>query len=295
MSAYTSISIIYNPNSTGPSQQMAKDLRKYLVSRYSNLKIETLATKYPGHAQKLAYSCAKSTANPLIISASGDGGYNEVINGAMTAQTEGAKPICAVLATGNANDHRRTLQKKPLNQAIVDEKIERIDLLAANIAHNGQTRIRYAHSYIGLGLTPVVAVELNKTSLNALKELWIVLKTFYKFRPFKISVGEKTIRLDSIVFTNISEMAKILTLSKHAKIKDGKFEVVMFPHRHKLRLISRLLKASTTGLKPAKSYQIYKFRVLKHMPIQLDGEVEKLEKMSEITIESRRQILRTIR
>lgn len=295
MSAYTSISIIYNPNSTGPSQEMAEELKKELFSKCRGLKIKLHATKYAGHAEKIAYECAKASKKPLIISASGDGGYNEVVNGAIRAQNEGAEPICAVLGAGNANDHRRTVKKKPLSKAITEEKIEKIDLLAATIKTSGHSRIRYAHSYIGLGLTPVVAVELNKTTLNALNELWIVLKTFYKFRPFKISIKDKIYVLDSIIFTNISEMAKILTLSKSAKIKDGKFEVVTFPHRNKLKLIGRLLKASTYGLEPSKSYETYSFTVFKKMPIQFDGEVEKVEKSSNVTIESKRRILRTVR
>lgn len=296
MPAYSAISIIYNPNSTGPSQTAAKELKKKLKSHYKKtLKINLYSTKYAGHAEKIAYKAAKSSKSPLIVSSSGDGGYNEVINGAMRAQAEGANPICAVLAAGNANDHRRTLKKRPLSDAIIGQKVEKIDLLLAAIHKESEQHIRYAHSYIGLGLTPVVAVELNKQSLNAMKELWIVLKTFYKFRPFKITVNGNIHRLDSIIFTNISEMAKILTLSKTAKIKDGKFEVVTFPHRHKLKLIGKLLKASTAGLQPKKSYEKYEFTVLKKMPMQLDGEVETIEKDSRVQISSQQQVMRTIR
>lgn len=292
---YTSIAIIYNPNSTGPSADVAKALKKDLSSHFKHLPIRLYATKYAGHAQKIAYRAAKSSRRPLIISASGDGGYNEVVNGAVWAQAEGAKPICAVAAAGNANDHRRTLRKRPLADAIKQQKIEKIDLLAAQIHDGSGRRTRYAHSYIGLGLTPVVAVELNKQSLNAIRELWIVLKTFYKFRPFKISVDGKTHKLDSIIFTNISEMAKILTLSKKAKIKDGKFEVITFPHHHKLRLLAKLFKAASRGLQPANRYESYEFTVLKKMPLQLDGEVESVGRGARVKILACRQLLQTIR
>lgn len=296
MPAYSSISIIYNPNSTGPSQAEAKELKRKLAAYYQkSLKISLYSTKYAGHAEQIAYRVAKSSKYPLIISSSGDGGYNEVINGAMRAQAEGAKPVCAVLAAGNANDHRRTLKRMPLYEAVTSQKIEKIDLLLATIQKGPERRIRYAHSYIGLGLTPVVAVELNKQSLNAIKELWIVLKTFYKFRPFKITVNGKIYQLDSIIFTNISEMAKVLTLSKKAKVKDGKFEVISFPHHHKLRLVSKLFKASTYGLEPSKQYKSYEFTVLKKMPMQLDGEVETIDKDSQVRISSKKQILRTVR
>jgi diacylglycerol kinase (ATP) len=173
---YSTVTIIFNPHSTGPSELYAKRLQRELRKLFPDLKAELKPTKYAGHAEKLAYARAKATKKPLIISSSGDGGYNEVINGAMRAQSEGATPVCAVLAAGNANDHGRTLQSRPLIEAIKEGKETRLDLLKARYKTRGQEKVRYAHSYIGLGLTPVVAVELNKTSLNALKELWIVLK-----------------------------------------------------------------------------------------------------------------------
>jgi diacylglycerol kinase (ATP) len=291
---YSAVIIIFNPHSTGPSELYAKRLQRELHKLYPDLKVELKPTKYAGHAEKLAYRSAKASKNPLIISSSGDGGYNEVINGAMRAQAEGATPVCAVLAAGNANDHERTLQDRPLIDAIKDGKERTLDLLKAQYKTRGQEKVRYAHSYIGLGLTPVVAVELNKTSLNALKELWIVLKTFYKFRPFKIKVKGLRQTLDSIIFTNIGEMAKVLTVAKNAKPDDGVFEIVTFPHSAKARLIRRLAKASAGGLQQTKRAEKYNFTVLKKMPVQFDGEVQFIDKNSQVQITSEHRILRTI-
>lgn len=291
---YTGVFIIYNPKSTGSSQELAKDLMQKLLAKFPKLKIKLQPTKYAGHAQEIAYKCALSTRHPLIISSSGDGGYNEVINGAMKAQMKGAKPVCAVLAAGNANDHSRTLQNKSLYQAIASGQETKIDLLKIKFSSNQKTTTRFAHSYIGLGLTPVVAIELNKTSLNALKELLILVKTFYKFRPFRIQVASKNIKLDSIIFTNIGEMAKVLTVAKNAKPDDGLFEIVIFPHDNKFKLIRKLAKATATGLQPPKRSNEYDFKVLKKTPVQFDGEVSYIDKNSIVKIEAQKQILRTI-
>jgi diacylglycerol kinase (ATP) len=291
---YSTVTIIFNPHSTGPSELYAKRLQRELRKLFPDLKAELKPTKYAGHAEKLAYARAKATKKPLIISSSGDGGYNEVMNGAMRAQSEGATPVCAVLAAGNANDHGRTLQSRPLIEAIKEGKETRLDLLKARYKTRGQEKVRYAHSYIGLGLTPVVAVELNKTSLNALKELWIVLKTFYKFRPFKIKVKGLRQTLDSILFTNIGDMAKVLTVAKNAKPDDGLFEIVTFPHSAKLRLARRLAKASMGGLQQTKRASEYSFMVLKKMPVQFDGEVQFIDKDSHVRITSEHRVLRTI-
>ena len=292
--SYDSISIIYNPNSTGDSADNAKQLKSQLTKLFPKLDVKLHKTKHAGHAETLAFKLSSVSKNPLIISSSGDGGYNEVINGAMDAQKQGANPICAVLASGNANDHSRTLQADTLLAAIKDNRIKHIDLLKISIKGEQKTNDRYAHSYIGLGLTPVVAVELNKTKLNAVKELGIVLRTFYRYRPFKITHNGKVLKLDSIVFANIGEMAKVLTLSKHSKPDDGKFEVIPFQHEHKLRLLQRLLTATVSGLNTSKQASAYTFTTLKNMPAQLDGEVIKIKKNSVVTITSEHKLLKTI-
>ncbi|HUP26054.1 MAG TPA: diacylglycerol kinase family protein [Candidatus Limnocylindrales bacterium] len=291
---YSAVYIIYNPNSTGSSREVAEELKGKLVKKYPKLEVSLEATKYAGHAEKIAYKCAKKTKRPLIISSSGDGGYNEVINGAIRAQLKGAKPVCAVLPAGNANDHSRTLQEGSLFKAITKSKESSLDLLRVSFKKNGHSLVRYAHSYVGLGLTPVVAVELNKTDLTALKELWIVLKTFYRFRPFKIKVEDKVFTLDSILFTNIGEMAKVLTVAKNAKPNDGQFEIVTFPHARKLRLIRRLAKATATGLEPRRQAKEYTFQSLKKMPIQFDGEVGFIDRGSTVKVEAVHKILTTI-
>ncbi len=291
MAAYTSVSIICNPHSKGGSVKEAEKLRAILTKHYPDLTIKVHQTKRAGHAESLAYKDAKSSKNPLIVSSSGDGGYNEVINGAMRAQAEGAHPICAVLPAGNANDHQSDLQRSALPEAIIKEAVTKIDLLRITI--NGQ-HARYAHSYIGLGITPVIAAELNRHTLNAFKELRIVLKAFYKFRPFEIELSGKVFTLDSILFTNISRMAKVFKISKTAKVNDGLFEVIVFPHARKIKLIGKILKASTAGLKPKKHYSRYGFKVIKAMPIQLDGEVTSIDAGSDIMISCEKQILHTV-
>jgi diacylglycerol kinase (ATP) len=291
---YSAIYIIYNPKSTGSSREAAEDLAGKLIKKYPNLEISLKATEYAGHAEKIAYQCSKKSNHPLIISSSGDGGYNEVINGAIKAKLKGAKPVCAVLPAGNANDHSRTLQRGNLYKSIVTSKEASLDVLKVSFKKNNRSLVRYAHSYAGLGLTPVVAVELNKTDLNALKELWIVLKTFYKFRPFKIKVEDRIFKLDSILFANIGQMAKILTVAKNAKPNDGMFEIITFPHARKFNLIHRLAKATTTGLEPRRRTEEYTFQALKKMPIQFDGEVGYIDRNSTVKVEAAHKLLTTI-
>jgi diacylglycerol kinase (ATP) len=292
MLQYSRVVIVYNPNSTGPSRQKAAELKKRLDQELSGIKVDNVATSHAGHAEELAYTAAMKYHNPLVISASGDGGYHEIVNGIMKAKSEGAQPIGAVLAAGNANDHRRTLRHGLLADNILQNQIKTIDLLKIHISNRQHSTVRYAHSYLGLGLTPIIAIELNRHSLNAIKELAIVLKTFAGHRPFEIAVNGKQLKLDSLVIANISQMAKVLTIAKQAKPNDGVFEVVAFPCRTKLHLLVQLAKAAFVGLAGQRSNS-YQFNTIGDMPMQLDGEVTKLSAGSQVTVSSCHHCLAT--
>lgn len=290
---YSKITIIYNPKSTGESQNAALALQKKLKRSLPKTNVECIATEYAGHAEKLAYDIAKQEKTPLIVSSSGDGGYNEVINGVMRAGNNNC--ICAVLPAGNANDHSRTMRKQPLAAAIAKGTVTQIDLLKLDMKQSDKKRsTRYAHSYAGLGLTPIVAVELNRHTLNAFKEAMIVLKTFFRYRPFKIRQGDKVLRLDSLLFANINQMAKVLTLAPVNRPADGKFEVIVFPSGRKWRLMKRLAKAAAYHLENTTQADKYVFTVIKKMPMQIDGEVTYLQAGSTVTITSAYKALKTV-
>ena len=160
--SYSIIAIIYNPKSTGSSKSLAQSLQKKLKVKLPNQRIELVATKHTGHARDIAYDIAKKYEKPLIVSSSGDGGYNEVVNGALQAQSEGAHPITSLLPAGNANDHHRNLHDSSLVNEIVTMNTRDIDVLKISGCVDSKEITRYAHSYLGFGLTPRVGRELNK-------------------------------------------------------------------------------------------------------------------------------------
>lgn len=287
------IAIIYNPNSTGDSEGKAKRLKTYLAENLAESSVTLMPTKHAGHAEELAFTHAKRHKKSLIISASGDGGYHEVVNGAMRAAADGAQPVCAVLPAGNANDHRSDIAELPLRKSIVEGNVKTIDLLEIEIRRGRKTTKRYGHSYLGLGLTPTVAIELNRHSLSALREAWIVVRSFYKFRPFKIKVGDELLMLDSLIISNIGRMAKVLSFER-SDLDDGKFEVIIFPHGHKLRLLAKLIRAALSTLKPDHRATEYRFEVLVKTPIQIDGEITELRAGDSVTVRSRPKALSTL-
>lgn len=292
--SYTTIAIIYNPISTGSSERLARDLEKRLRADLPGQAIELIGTEYKGHGSELAYSIAMASKRPLIISSSGDGGYHEVINGAMRAQNEGAHPTTGVLPAGNANDHHRNLHDEDIVSKIKQQKSTKIDLLMMNGISKGEKVELYAHSYIGLGLTPFVGKELNKTKLNAMAETWVVIRALLSLRSVKLKMNGIVGRYESIIFSNVDTMSKYLSVSQSSSMTDGKFEVTIFGHRSKLQLIATLLKASTQGVKEDHRVGKFSLQTVHKTLVQADGEVIALDAKSNIDIIVQPQVLSCI-
>lgn len=278
---YDVVLIVYNPHSTGGAEHRARDLATELADRAPDLEVTRAPTEYPGHATEIAREAAGGRPT-LVVSVSGDGGYNEVVSGAMSGAEHGGVTV-AVLPAGNANDHRRATRHRPLAQAIVDGAAEPMDLLRVDIA--GEP-VRWAHSYIGLGITPVVALELEKGRKGSLSEIVTTMREFAKFRPFEVTLesGERQ-RFDSLVLANIAGMAKYAKLSDDGDPTDGLFEVAIMPHSGRLRLLARAIGAATRGLGRQPRSTRFTFTTTSPMPVQLDGEVLELGAERKVIVE----------
>jgi diacylglycerol kinase family enzyme len=286
--AFDRVVVVFNPNSTGDAQERAEELKSGLADRAAHLPVDLRPTEYAGHAREIAREEAVS-GSPLIVSVSGDGGYNEVVDGVLKAGETTAS--AAVLAAGNANDHRRVVGRRPLLDAIVDGTTSTLDVLRLTV--DGE--VRYAHSYIGLGITPVVALELERGGKGSLKEVVTTIRAFSRFHPFAIEVDGRRETFDSLVFANIAEMAKFATVAEDARPDDGVFEVVLVKHHSKLRTALTAAKAALRGLGPQPSVREYAFRTIDPMPAQIDGEVLELEAAVEARVDIVPGALSTVR
>jgi diacylglycerol kinase (ATP) len=292
VSPFDRIVIIFNPQSTGDAPRSAEELHAELTRRLPAVPVELCPTQHAGHARDLARDAA-SEGSPLVVSVSGDGGYNEVVNGLLDAGNPRA--ACAVRAAGNANDHRRVTREQPLADAIVAGEVRRLDLLRLTVGAGEAAEVRYAHSYIGVGLTPVVAVDLEKGGKGSWREIASVVRGFARFRPFPIRLEDgRRRRIDSLVFANIDEMAKHARLSEGGAPDDGRFEVITQRQTGKLRVLATAVRAATRGLGPQPSATHYAFTTLAPMPLQLDGELIELEADTAVTVDIAPLALRTI-
>ncbi|MDL2363075.1 MAG: diacylglycerol kinase family protein [Patescibacteria group bacterium] len=294
MQHYDTISIIYNPVSTGPSKSNAETLAAVLRKTNFKTTITTIPTDHSGHAEVLAHDLALASKKPLIISSSGDGGYNEVINGAMEAQAAGAKVTVGLLPSGNANDHYSHVHTdgSDLADRIGSGDSLLIDVLKVTYtpaenasAEQSGTTTRFAHSYVGLGLTPHAGKELNKRSLNFFNEKLVVIRSFFSLKPITLKVDNRRRRYDSLVFSNVQKMAKVLTLSDSASVRDGLFEVTAVVSRHKLHLLRSLAKTALATAPDSTSCKSFAFTTTRTTPMQLDGEIVYINGRSKVTVE----------
>lgn len=291
--AYSHVLLVFNPHSAGGAKEKADELAEGIARLAPALTVEPVATEYAGHAYEIAEKAARD-GDALVVSVSGDGGFHEVVNGAMAAgdgRTSGA--VVAVSAAGNANDHRRATRTAPLHEAIAAAEPDRLDLMSVTV--DGGAR-RWAHSYVGLGITPVVALELEKGGKGSLREVVTTVREFARFHPFELVMGDGTRqRYDSLVFANVRSMAKYAELSSDGDPTDGAFEVVTIPHAGKLRMLATAVRAALRGLGPQPTARRRVFTTTVPTPLQLDGEVVELGAHQHVVVEIAPRALRTVR
>jgi diacylglycerol kinase (ATP) len=283
--AYSHIFIIFNPNSTGGKAPVrAQRLERQLKRRGIN-NVDVIETEFAGHAEELAYDFAVKYKHPLIISVSGDGGYHEVINGALKAIDEdpSRKPVCAIRAAGNANDHRRSTRQKRLITAICKSEPIAIDVLKMTI---GNKAYRYAHSYIGLGPSAHAAILLNDNAKTRTKALKMVFHALVNFKPFYIRQGNHITKLDSLIFSNIRHMSMVMRLNMAADPHDGIFDVIINKHEPRWRFLYTFFKILLFGVKSPVQATEFSFRLLGQTSVHLDAEPIAIKAHSKVKIET---------
>jgi diacylglycerol kinase family enzyme len=297
VAAFDRVVIVFNPNSTGDAPTLARELRDDLAERHPDLPLELAPTQRAGHGRDLAAAAARE-GRPLVVSVSGDGGYNDVVNGLMDAGNPDA--VAAVRGAGNANDHRRATKRRPLDAAVSHAlrtgTTARFDLLRLTLTPaGGEPTVRYAHSYIGLGITPVVAVDIEEGGKGSWREIVAVVRGFSRFRPFPIELEDGTrVEMDSLLYANIDRMAKVATLSDDGRPDDGEFELVLLPHHSKLRVLLTALRSATLGLGPQPHATHHALTIRAPMPLQLDGELVELDADTHVAVDIAPGALRTV-
>ncbi|WP_129656968.1 diacylglycerol/lipid kinase family protein [Rothia halotolerans] len=299
------IVLIYNPDPGKVPLHAARLLADRLERTLPGVPLEHRWTERAGHGRQIARAEAEGAAPSgppiLLVSVSGDGGYNDVVSGVMDVPA--AHVVCAVLAAGNANDHRRSTRTMPLADAILRGRVREADLLRLTVRpsheaveHDGPEPVTHvAHSYIGFGLTAAMAGGIEDAGKGSFRELLGVVKTAPALRPFEIrrADGERAL-YDSLVFANVGKMAKYGRISHDAEPDDGRFEILAVPHASRWRMLGTTLQAVTIGLFPQATLPRYAFETFEELPLQVDGEILRVPARSRLLVESAHRAIRAL-
>jgi len=258
--------------------------------RRAGVPTELRPTKRAHHALHIAEEYADKNPHGMVISSSGDGGYHEVVNGILNSNNP--QVVAGVLASGNANDHFNFMHQndKDTIKRIKAGDQQTIDLIKVKTPN----WTRYAHSYVGLGITSQIGKELTKHDLNPFIEILLVLKHIFVIRKVKVRIWGRNRTYDSLVFSNIGKMSKYFTLSNEASATDGKFEITRIKSSAPLGIFRYFFRAGTSRIDIAPQAKRYTFRALRNMHIQLDGEIYTILSGDRVVVTSERQKLRCI-
>lgn len=279
MAEFTRIVVIYNPKSTGATRERSLRFQRR-AQTYLGIPVEIIATLHRGHAEELARAYAESDDQTMIISCSGDGGYHEVVNGALTSKKPST--VLGLLPGGNANDHYAHMHTPQLLRRISTGQISTIDVLRIRSSAGWE---RYAHSYVGIGMTAELNEILQRYDFHPLREIHLVVKHIFRTRPVRITVSGKKERYDSLLFLNTNRMSKFVKTGPAASIQDGKFELVLLKKGSVTQIVQHVVRAATVGFRNARQMNSFSFTCRQDMPIQMDGEQRQLSTGETITIE----------
>ena len=291
---FEKIVILFNPNSTGKSKANAQALASELAETAGDTKVDLIGTEHAGHGEEIAKSLVKSNKRILLISSSGDGGYNEIINGVMLSDLASSKIVLSVIPSGNANDHYHAVKTDNYVQHIVNAKVQTMDVLQVKCRASGWQLQRYAHSYVGIGMSAVIGKELSSSKLNFFNEKLIVIRGLLRFRYISIFEDSRRRRYSSLIFSNIGHMSKVLTLSKENSIRDGKMEVTAISYRGKLFTIFNLMRMLVSNIARNSSVENFSFTTVGPLSVQCDGENIELHEDSNVEISMCRNAIRYI-
>jgi diacylglycerol kinase (ATP) len=288
---FHTVIIIFNPNSTGDGKANAKELRQRITEHSPDMKIVVRPTKHAGHAVDIAAEYA-ADASAVIVSSSGDGGYNEVVNGVLKSSKP--KAALAVLPSGNANDHYNAVSTDDLVKNIVEGNSKLIEAIHIQAIVDGKEWNRFAHSYVGFGITPKIGKELTARKLNMFNEKWHTLYHLMKFKHVDISQDKVVKKYSSLVFSTVPKMSKIIRLEDSANQRDGKMEVYETEYQSPIQLLWVLLRASLQGIEKSARVDRYSLKTISRTMVQLDGEVFMLDADSDIQLTCVKSAIRTV-
>lgn len=282
----TKYKIIVNPISgRGLAGKLIPDIERKLEE--IGLNFDLVSTTQPWHAAELAEKAALDGFD-VVISASGDGTANEVLNGLMQARKKGAlNTAMGIITVGTGNDFAFGMNIPGdfdgCFKVIKENKRRTMDV---GIVKGGDFPDgRYFGNGVGIGFDAAVGFEAVKIrwTRGLLAYLIAALRTvflYFKAPLVKITYDDKTIEQASLMTSimNGQRMGGGFYMAPKGDPADGWFDLCIASSASKLRifqLITYFMKGTQATQPEVKTAQAMKVTVTAMqgtLPAHCDGE-----------------------
>ncbi len=238
--------IIVNPNA---GQRQGEKLLPQIKDCLSNRIIEhdLVLTTAPRHAIELAAQAVRDGFE-RVVAVGGDGTVNEVVNGLMTAQTEGKSAVLGIIPVGSGNDFAFALgipNDVPLACDILktNGKTRTVDVARVVV----DDKIWYYANNVGIGFDGEVVVDIHEKRRFSgfLMYLWSVFRVISSGRwPLQMEVALNDAQFKNsvtlITVANGMRSGGGFLLTPDAKVDDGQLDICYVGGLSKLGVLNLL-------------------------------------------------------
>jgi diacylglycerol kinase (ATP) len=253
------IKVILNPIAgRGYGAKIEPELRRLLEAEGVNF--DLVRTTRPWHAAELAEEAARGGFK-TVVAAGGDGTSNEVVNGLMAAQDDGAAAAMGVIPIGSGSDFANTVGVPPdlraACQRLAHGRVRVVDVCQVTLA--GQAS-RYFDNTVNIGFGGVVTREARKFKRLRGIALYlpVVLKTvflYYEAPTVTIEYDGQELTLPAVMISiaNGSREGGGFYVAPQALPDDGLLDLCIVREISQfdmLRLIPHFMKGTHTDHEP---------------------------------------------
>jgi YegS/Rv2252/BmrU family lipid kinase len=281
--------VIVNPLSgRGTGEKSIPIIEKWLHA--CNMDFTLARTERPWQAADLAQKAAVDGYN-VVVTASGDGTFNETLNGLMRARQQGyTSTALGVLTLGTGNDFAAganipgTLEEslKVLNE----NKRRRIDIGRVTVREGENLTERYFGNGIGIGFDAMVGFEAVKVrwAVGLVPYLIGVVKTIslYFTSPFvRLTLDDQTFEQPALMTSimNGRRMGGGFIMAPEGVMDDSWFNLCIASEASRMRLFQLIpyflkgTQASQPEIKMLKAKRVTITALKGSLPAHADGEM----------------------
>ncbi|MFC2065239.1 diacylglycerol/lipid kinase family protein [Chloroflexota bacterium] len=282
----TKYKIIVNPISgNGFAEKMVPRIKEKCLEL--NLTYDLVLTEEPWQAAELAEQAAMDGFD-VVVSASGDGTANEVLNGLMRARSKGAKSVAmGIISVGTGNDFAYGM-KIPGNledcmSVLRDDHRKSMNI--GMVTGGDYPEGRYFGNGVGMGFDAAVGFEAVKIqwTRGLLAYLIAAIRTiflYYKAPLVEIKFDDQILRQNSLMTSvmNGQRMGGGFYMAPDGDPSDGSLDLCIVSSASKLRifqLITFFMKgtqATQPEVKMARTKKVIIKAIEGTMPAHCDGE-----------------------